>query len=229
MVHQRNGLRLRILELTASSVAKRGFTLNSSPFRATVSSAKVCFMKAPIRRFLCLASVGTISVLLGGCLLGVRTADVMVLPTVGQYQRLAVVGLEPESEQVFKEVFRETFPEMEFAARQEVLEVFPEEDVHTGRLERDVGERLHASLGVQALLSVLWEDSGMGGTLDWLMTITDTETGQTSGTVTVEAAVAIPGTKIARSIATAASFTIFNTFFIVNLQSFAGTFLIRDV
>jgi hypothetical protein len=105
----------------------------------------------------------------------------MVMPLVGQYERLALVGLEEESEEVFKEIFREAFPEMDFASRREVLEAYPEEDLYSGRVDRAVRDRLRDALGVQGVVSLFWEDSGMGGTVDWRMTITDTETGQTTG------------------------------------------------
>lgn len=109
--------------------------------------------------------------------------EVMVRPEVGQYQRFALVGLEPESEAVFREIFQETFPEAEFAERDAVLQILPEEILETRRIESDTRERVGGTLGVQGIIVLFWEDSGTGGTLDWEMTITDVETGATTGNI----------------------------------------------
>jgi hypothetical protein len=134
-------------------------------------------MQGPVSKILRVAwSVGLLT-FLGGCLLGVRTGEVQVLPLVGDYEHLALVGLEEESE-----AFREAFPDVEFASRQDVLELYPEEELYTGRLPRTTGDQLRSSLGVEGVVSLVWDDSGMGGTLDWRMIITDTESGQITAT-----------------------------------------------
>lgn len=130
-----------------------------------------------------LGSAGMLLLLLGGCLLGVRMGEVMVMPVVGEYERLALAGLEVESDEVFREMFLATFPGTEFADRQAVSEIVPEDELLSARLGRDIGERLRSDLGAEALVAIVWEDSGMAGTLDWQMTITDTETGQVTGMV----------------------------------------------
>jgi hypothetical protein len=42
---------------------------------------------------------------------------------------------------------------------------------------------MRSSLGVQGIMVLTWDDSGMGGTLDWVLEITDTDTGAITGTV----------------------------------------------
>lgn len=107
----------------------------------------------------------------------------MVRPEVGEYQRLALVGLEADADELFKGMFLEVFPGMEFVEREAVLGILSEEDFRSGRVVSDARDRLRESLGVHGVLALIWEDSSMGGTLDWRLTITNTETSQTTGTV----------------------------------------------
>jgi hypothetical protein len=139
-------------------------------------------MKRPFGRYFLLSIVALLSAALAGCLLGVRTGDVMVRPEVGEYERLALVGLEAPAEELFRSMFRETFPGVEFADRNAVLDLYPEEEVRLGGVGEEIRSRMRSSLGVQGIMVLTWDDSGMGGTLDWVLEITDAETGATTGT-----------------------------------------------
>ncbi len=139
-------------------------------------------MKRLLGRSFRLALLPLVSATLAGCLLGVSTGDVMVRDAVGEYERLALVGLEAPAQELFQAMFRETFPEVEFADRAQLLDLYSEEALLSPGLSDDVRSRLRSSLGVQGILVLTWEDSGMGGTLDWRLEITDAESGATTGT-----------------------------------------------
>jgi hypothetical protein len=109
----------------------------------------------------------------------------MVRPAVGGYERLALVGLEAPAEELFRSMFTETFPGKEFADREAVLEIYPQEDIRLGGVRAEIRTRMRDSLGVQGIMVLTWDDSGMGGTLDWVLEITDAETGATTGTAVV--------------------------------------------
>lgn len=124
--------------------------------------------------------------LMSGCFIRAGTEDVRILPEVEEYHRYALVGLQAESEELFRELFLEAFPETEFVDRQEVMAMVPEEDFFSGRLTIDAVRSVGSSLGADAVLTLTWVDSGTGGTLDWSMTITNTETGERTGTATAQ-------------------------------------------
>ena len=130
-----------------------------------------------------LALVGVLAPMMAGCVV-VRTEGVTAKPAIAQYRQLALAGLSDEAAAVFTAMFMETFPNAAFVEKDALLRLGPEEDLLPARLEDDVRSRVRTSLGVQGIVAILWEDSGAAGTMNWSLTVTDTETGEVTGSAT---------------------------------------------
>ena len=119
-----------------------------------------------------LALVSVLAPLMAGCVAVVGTEGVSANPAMAQYRQLAFVGLPDESEAVFTTMFVE---------KDALLRLAPEEDLLSGRLGSDVRSNVRSTLGVEGIVAILWEDSGGAGSMEWSLTITDTDTGEVTG------------------------------------------------
>jgi len=128
-----------------------------------------------------LALVSVLAPLMAGCVAVVGTEGVSANPAMAQYRQLAFVGLSDESEAVFTTMFMEAFPTMAFVEKDALLRLAPEEDLLSGRLGSDVRSNVRSTLGVEGIVAILWEDSGGAGSMEWSLTITDTDTGEVTG------------------------------------------------
>jgi hypothetical protein len=129
------------------------------------------------------------SAFLTGC--SGNTRALFTKPELIAYQRLAVLGLEPEQEQIFMACYIKTFPEkvITFIERGRLREVISEQDLLQGRLDENKRARIKKILGVEALIMCEYHSAqeGRGDRKKLRVRIVDTETGAIVGSVVTEA------------------------------------------
>ena len=128
------------------------------------------------------------SAFLTGC--SGNTRALFTKPELIAYQRLAVLGLEPEQEQIFMACYIKTFPErvITFIERGRLREVISEQDLLLGRLDENKRARIKKILGVEALIMCDYHsaEEGRGDREKLRVRIVDTETGAIVGSVVTE-------------------------------------------
>lgn len=100
--------------------------------------------------------------------------------------RLAVLGLEPEQEQILMARYTKTFTGqiVTFVERNRLADIIGEQDLLEGRLDDDKRAKVKRILGVEALIMCTYYDAGAGGTGKKLrIRIVDSETGAIIGSV----------------------------------------------
>lgn len=129
------------------------------------------------------------SVLLTGC--SGDTRALFTKPELITYERLAVLGLEPEREQIFTACYVKTFPGrlITFIEGGRLRKVISEQDLLQGRLDENKRARIKRILGVEALIMCDYHsaEEGRGGRKKLRVRIVDSETGAIVGSVVTEA------------------------------------------
>lgn len=100
--------------------------------------------------------------------------------------RLAVLGLEPEQEQILMAYYTKTFSveRITFVERKRLEDIIGEQDLRKGRLNVDTRAKIKRILGVEALMMCTYYDSTAGGSGKKLrIRIVDSETGAIIGSV----------------------------------------------
>jgi hypothetical protein len=126
--------------------------------------------------------------LLAGC--EGNTRAVFTKPELISYERLAVLGLDPEQEQIFMAAYVKTFVSkpITFVERGELTKIIGEQDLLEGRLNDKTRARIKQILGVEALfLCSYYKDEDRPGKLMKLrVRVVDSETGAIVGSALTE-------------------------------------------
>jgi hypothetical protein len=98
------------------------------------------------------AFIGSGAVFLAGCT--GRAQAVFTKPELLTYDRLAVIGLNPENEQIFMAAYIKTFISrpVTFVERSRLAEIIGEQDLLQGRLDDRTRAKIKKILGVEALI-----------------------------------------------------------------------------
>jgi hypothetical protein len=102
------------------------------------------------------------------------------------FERLAVLGLTPEQEQIFMASYINAFPGkiITFVERALLQEIISEQDLQQGRLDEKTRAKVKQVLGVEALFICTYYDStGGAGTKKLRIRVVNSETGAIVGSV----------------------------------------------
>jgi len=134
--------------------------------------------------------VTVLSVLAGlaGC--ESNTRAVFTRPELYTYERLAVLGLDPEQEQLFMAAYIKTFiaQPITFVERGELAKIIGEQDLMAGRLNESTRARIKQVLGVEALILCQYykDDTRPGDTMKLRVRVVNSETGAIVGSALSE-------------------------------------------
>jgi len=126
---------------------------------------------------------------LSGCEGGNDARALFTKPDLFRYERYAVVGLDPEQEQIFMAEYVRAFSEriITFVERSRLQEVVGEQDLLRGRLDERMRARVKRILGVEALIMCDYSSDEQGRQEKLRVRIVDSETGAIVGSVLVAA------------------------------------------
>jgi hypothetical protein len=125
----------------------------------------------------------------GGCVQPQQTRGLFTLPELKGYNRLAVLGLTPEQEQVFMACYSKGFPEQSttFVERSRLHEIIKEQDLLHGRLDEKMRAKIKQIFGVEALVMCEYDQAAaVNETAKLRVRIVDSATGAISGSVIME-------------------------------------------
>ena len=126
--------------------------------------------------------------LLAGC--EGKTRAVFSKPELLTYERLAVIGLDPEREQIFMAAYIRTFVSrpITFVERSRLAEIIGEQDLLAGRLDDKTRAKIKRILGVEALVmcECYKADDRPGSPMKLRVRIVDSETGAIVGSALTE-------------------------------------------
>lgn len=133
--------------------------------------------------FVAVIGIGTL--LLTGC--EGKARAVFTKPELLTHDRLAMVGLDPENEQIFMAAYVKTFISrpITFVERSRLAEIMGEQDLLQGRLDDRTRAKLKKILGVEALIMCQYykDDDRPGSPMKLRVRIVDSETGAIVGSV----------------------------------------------
>ena len=134
------------------------------------------------------AFIGFGAVLLTGC--EGRARAVFTRPELLTYERLAVIGLNPENEQIFMAAYVKTFISrpVTFVERSRLAEIIGEQDLLQGRLDDRTRAKIKKILGVEALIMCEYykDDDRPGSLMKLRVRVVDSETGAIVGSALTE-------------------------------------------
>lgn len=134
------------------------------------------------------AFIGFSAVLLTGC--EGRARAVFTKPELLTYERLAVIGLNPENEQIFMAAYIKTFVSrpITFVERSRLTEIIGEQDLLQGRLDDRTRAKIKKILGVEALIMCDYykDDDRPGSLMKLRVRVVDSETGAIVGSALTE-------------------------------------------
>ena len=125
-----------------------------------------------------------------GCARSAKTQALFTRPELITHNRLAVIGLTPEQEQIFMASYTKAFPGqmITFVERNRLQEVINEQDLLQGRLNDKMRARIKELFGVEALILCTYYDGDEGiGRKKLRIRIVDSATGAIVGSVITEA------------------------------------------
>lgn len=129
--------------------------------------------------------------LVAGCMDSAASRALFTRPELYTYERHAVLGLEPEQEQIFMAAYLRAFPSrlITFVERSRLREVVNEQDLLRGRLNERSRARIKQILGVEALIMCEYYGDGEAGhrSKKLRVRIVDSETGAITGSVVIGA------------------------------------------
>jgi hypothetical protein len=127
-------------------------------------------------------------ILLTGC--KSRTRALFTKPELFTYERLAVLGLNPEQEQLFMAAYFKTFisQPITFVERGELAKIIGEQDLLKGRLNDRTRARIKEIFGVEALILCEYyqDEARAGNAMKLRVRVVDSETGAIVGSVLTE-------------------------------------------
>jgi len=142
--------------------------------------------KAVVATFAAVIGLGTL--LLAGCEGQARA--VFTRPELLTYERLAVIGLDPENEQIFMAAYIKTFVSrsVTFVERSRLAEIIGEQDLLQGRLNDRTRAKIKKILGVEALIMCEYykDDARPGSQMKLRVRVVDSETGAIVGSALTE-------------------------------------------
>ena len=118
-----------------------------------------------------------------------RMQALFTKPKLSECGRLAVIGLDPEQEQIFMASYTNAFHRLAitFVERNRMRDILCEQDLLDGRLDDDTRAELQKIFGVEALVMCHYYDAdGLGGK-KLRVRIVDSETGAIVGSVITRA------------------------------------------
>ncbi len=118
------------------------------------------------------------------------TQGLFTRPELLSRRRLAVLGLEPEQEQILMARYTKTFTGqlITFVERSRLTDILGEQDLLKGRLDDAKRAKIQRILGVEGLIMCTYYDATTGGTGKKLrVRIVDSETGAIIGSVITSA------------------------------------------
>ena len=124
-------------------------------------------------------------VLLSGCEESYRTRALFTKPELYTYERHAVLGLDPEQEQIFMAAYVKTFSGrlITFVERNRLAAILGEQDLLKGRLNDRTRAKLQEVLGVEALIMCEYSVDEERRQTKLRVRIVDSETGAIVGSV----------------------------------------------
>jgi len=124
-------------------------------------------------------------VLLSGCEESYRTRALFTKPELYTYERHAVLGLDPEQEQIFMAAYVKTFTGrlITFVERNRLASILGEQDLLKGRLNDRTRAKLQEVLGVEALIMCEYSVDEEARQTKLRVRIVDSETGAIVGSV----------------------------------------------
>ena len=125
-----------------------------------------------------------------GCTRPAKTQALFTRPELITHNRLAVIGLTPEQEQIFMASYTKAFPGqmITFVERNRLQEIINEQDLLQGRLNDKMRARIKELFGVEALIMCTYYDGdGAIGRKKLRIRIVDSATGAIVGSVITEA------------------------------------------
>jgi hypothetical protein len=110
-------------------------------------------------------------------------------PKLSECGRLAVLGLDPEQEQIFMASYTNAFHRLAvtFVERNRLRDILSEQDLLEGRLNDQTRAKLKQIFGVEALVMCHYYDAGGVGGKKLRIRIVDSETGAIIGSVITRA------------------------------------------
>jgi len=129
-------------------------------------------------------------IILSGCARAAKTHALFTRPELINHNRLAIIGLTPEQEQIFMAAYVKAFPGqvITFVERNRLQEIINEQDLLKGRLNEKTRARLKELLGVEALIICTYYDADEGiDRKKFRIRIVDSATGAIVGSVITEA------------------------------------------
>jgi len=127
-------------------------------------------------------------VLLGGCESSPDTQALFTKPELYTYERHAVLGLDPEQEQIFMAAYLRAFSGrlITFVERSRLREIISEQDLLKGRLDERTRARIQQILGVEALVMCGYYAGEDEREMKLRVRIVDSQTGAIVGSVLVD-------------------------------------------
>ena len=125
-----------------------------------------------------------------GCARRPKTQALFTRPELITHNRLAVIGLTPEQEQIFMACYTKAFPGqvITFVERNRLQEILSEQDLLQGKLNEKTRARIKEYFGVEALITCTYYDGAEGiGRKKLRIRIVDSATGAIVGSVITEA------------------------------------------
>jgi len=133
--------------------------------------------------------LGTAGLMASGCESSPNAQALFTRPELYNYERHAVLGLNPEQEQLFMAAYIKTFSGrlITFVERSRLREIISEQDLLQGRLNERTRAKIKRILGVEALIMCEYYDGQDANQKKLRVRIVDSETGAIVGSVLIEA------------------------------------------
>ena len=128
-------------------------------------------------------------ILLSGCTSSPNARALFTRPELYTYERHAVLGLDPEQEQIFMAAYLKTFSGrlITFVERSRLREIISEQDLLKGRLDERTRARIQQILGVEALIMCEYYAGEDDRQKKLRVRIVDSATGAIVGSVLIDA------------------------------------------
>ncbi len=126
--------------------------------------------------------------LAGGCESSPDAQALFTKPELYTYERHAVLGLDPEQEQIFMAAYLKAFSGrlITFVERSRLHEVISEQDLLKGRLDDRTRAKIQQILGVEAMIMCSYYTGEDERQMKLRVRIVDSETGAIVGSVLVD-------------------------------------------
>jgi hypothetical protein len=126
--------------------------------------------------------------LLGGCESSPDARALFTKPELYTYERHAVLGLDPEQEQIFMAAYLRAFTGrlVTFVERGRLREIISEQDLLQGRLDERTRAKIQQILGVEAMIMCEYYAGENERQMKLRVRIVDSQTGAIVGSVLID-------------------------------------------